>query len=104
MHCFDAPKLGGSHACTENLCAVEASGSVGGGGVGLDKDERLDVQHDEAADDHDDESKRHDRSAWAWAARDDEEKADLDGRDADVDRDAAEIDRDRARLERDRDK
>jgi hypothetical protein len=71
--------------------------------VGPDKNERLDVQHDEAADDHDDEGKRHDRSSWAWGAREDDEKADLDLRDANVDRDAAEVDRDRARLERDRD-
>ena len=68
-----------------------------------DKKVRPDVRHDEAADDHDEEGRRHDRSAWAWSDRDDKEKAKLDGRDANVDRDAAEVDRDRARLERDRD-
>ena len=60
------------------------------------------MQHDEAADDHDDEGRRHDRSAWGWSDREDKEKAELDGRDANVDRDAAEVDRDRARLERER--
>ena len=46
------------------------------------KEERPDVQHDEAADDHDDAGNRHNRSAWDWSAREDQEKADLDTRDA----------------------
>jgi diguanylate cyclase (GGDEF)-like protein len=67
-----------------------------------DDKERLDKQHDEAADDHDAEALLHDRSGWDWSAREDPEKANLEARDASVDRVAAEVDRDRARLERHR--
>jgi diguanylate cyclase (GGDEF)-like protein len=73
-----------------------------GGGVAADRKDRLDKQHDEAADDHDAEALLHDRSGWDWSAREDPEKANLDARDASVDRVAAEVDRDRARLERHR--
>jgi hypothetical protein len=103
MHGFDAPELRMVAPLYAEQARPVTIGPVEGGGVGQDKDERPDVQHDKAADDHDDEGKRHDRSSWRWSADGDDEKADLEGRDADVDRDAAEVDRDRARLERDRD-
>jgi hypothetical protein len=60
-----------------------------------------DAEHDDAADVHDAEGKRHTRAGWAQQ-QSDPEKSKLNTRDAEVDRDAADVDRDRARLERKR--
>jgi hypothetical protein len=64
--------------------------------------ESPDLRHDEAADKHDADGRRHDLGRYHWASRGDSGRGDLDSRDAAIDREAAEVDRDRARLERNR--
>ena len=58
-----------------------------------DKGIGRDVRHDEAADEHDKDTKSYERDGRDWSLSGDPEKADLDRRDADVSYDAAGVDR-----------